>query len=74
MVIRPEDITLTDSGNAKIKGIVRSVTFKGVHYEMVVDTSEFSWLVHSTKAAQIDSEVGISFGPDDIHIMHRMKG
>lgn len=74
VVIRPEDITLTDSGNAKIKGIVRSVTFKGVHYEMVVDTSEFSWLVHSTKAAQIDSEVGISFGPDDIHIMHRMKG
>lgn len=74
VVIRPEDITLTDSESAQIKGIVRSVTFKGVHYEMVVDTSEYSWLIHSTKAAQVDSEVGISFGPDDIHIMHRMKG
>ena len=51
---------------------MRSVTFKGVHYEMVVDSSDFSWLVHSTRAAQVDSEVGISFGPDDIHIMHKM--
>lgn len=74
VVIRPEDITLTSSENKKIKGIVRSVTFKGVHYEMVVDTSDFSWLVHSTRAAQPDSEVGISFGPDDIHIMHKMEG
>lgn len=74
VVIRPEDITLISSGDAKIKGIVRSVTFKGVHYEMVIDTSEFSWLIHSTKAAEVNSEVGISFGPDDIHIMHRMKG
>ena len=74
VVIRPEDITLINSNDAKIKGIVRSVTFKGVHYEMVIDTSEFSWLIHSTKAAEVNSEVGISFGPDDIHIMHRMKG
>ena len=74
VVIRPEDITLINSKDAKIKGIVRSVTFKGVHYEMVIDTSEFSWLIHSTKAAEVNSEVGISFGPDDIHIMHRMKG
>ena len=65
VVIRPEDITLISSEDAKIKGIVRSVTFKGVHYEMVID---------STKAAEVNSEVGISFGPDDIHIMHRMKG
>ena len=72
VVIRPEDITITSAENRKIKGIVRSVTFKGVHYEMVVDSSDFSWLVHSTRAAQVDSEVGISFGPDDIHIMHKM--
>ncbi len=73
VVIRPEDITLV-SGDTKIRGVVRSVTFKGVHYEMVVDSSDFSWLVHSTKAQEVGSEVGISFGPDDIHIMHKMKG
>ena len=74
VVIRPEDITLGASGNSKISGVVRSVTFKGVHYEMVIDTSDFSWLVHSTKAAEVGSEVGINFGPDDIHIMHKMEG
>lgn len=74
VVIRPEDITLTKNGNDKIKGVVRSTTFKGVHYEMVVDTSDFSWLIHSTRAAERGEEVGISFGPDDIHIMHKMKG
>lgn len=74
VVIRPEDITLTSDSNEKIHGIVRSVTFKGVHYEMVVDSSDFSWLIHSTKAAQVGSEVGIGFGPNDIHIMNKMKG
>lgn len=74
VVIRPEDITLTTKNDQKINGIVRSVTFKGVHYEMVVDTSDFSWLIHSTRAVEPGTEVGISFGPDDIHIMHKMKG
>ena len=74
VVIRPEDITLTVNANEKIRGIVRSVTFKGVHYEMVVDSSDFSWLVHSTKAVKVGSEVGVLFGPDDIHIMNKMKG
>lgn len=74
VVIRPEDITLSTCENSKISGVVRSVTFKGVHYEMVIDTSDFSWLVHSTKAAEVGSEVGIAFGPDDIHIMHKMEG
>lgn len=74
VVIRPEDITLTVNANEKIRGIVRSVTFKGVHYEMVVDSSDFSWLVHSTKAVEVGSEVGVLFGPDDIHIMNKMKG
>ena len=74
VVIRPEDITLIPADGAKIAGVVNSVTFKGVHYEMVVEAYDFSWLIQSTKAAELGSTVGISFGPDDIHIMHKMKG
>lgn len=74
VVIRPEDIKLIDAENAKIAGIVESVTFKGVHYEMVIDAYDFSWLVHSTKAAEVGSTVGISFDPYDIHIMRKMEG
>ncbi len=74
VVIRPEDITLTTPEKAQITGVVDSVTFKGVHYEMVVESYDFRWLIQSTKAAEEGSAVGITFGPDDIHIMHKMKG
>ena len=74
VVIRPEDITLTAPEAAKITGVVTSVTFKGVHYEMVVEAYDFQWLIQSTRAAELGSAVGITFGPDDIHIMHKMKG
>ena len=57
---------------AKITGIVKSVTFKGVHYEMVIESYDFNWLVHSTKAANVGAAVGIDFTPDDIHIMNKM--
>lgn len=74
VVIRPEDITIIPAENAKITGVVTSVTFKGVHYEMVVEAYDFSWLIQSTKAVENGAAVGISFGPDDIHIMRKMKG
>ncbi|MBO5060413.1 MAG: ABC transporter ATP-binding protein [Clostridia bacterium] len=73
VVIRPEDVKLTDVNDAKITGVVESVTFKGVHYEMVIEAYDFSWLVHSTKAAELGSAVGISFDPFDIHIMKKMR-
>lgn len=74
VVIRPEDITLTAPEDAKLTGVVTSVTFKGVHYEMVVEAYDFQWLIQSTRAAEAGTTVGITFGPDDIHIMHKMKG
>lgn len=73
VVIRPEDVKLIPAEGAKITGVVESVTFKGVHYEMVIEAYDFSWLVHSTKAAEEGSVVGISFDPYDIHIMRKME-
>ena len=73
VVIRPEDITLVAPEEAQLNGIVESVIFKGVHYEMLIDAYDFRWIVHSTKAAEKGASVGITFTPDDIHIMHKMK-
>ncbi|MGN1083069.1 MAG: ABC transporter ATP-binding protein, partial [Candidatus Avispirillum sp.] len=73
VVIRPEDIQIIPPDEEHICGVVKSVTFKGVHYEMLIEAYDFDWLVQSTKAATIDDTVGLSFGPDDIHIMHKMK-
>lgn len=72
VVIRPEDIKLVKPEDAQISGVVKSVTFKGVHYEMLIEAYDHNWLVHSTKAAEAGSTVGITFDPYDIHIMNKM--
>ncbi len=69
VVIRPEDIDLVDPSEDLINGTVTSATFKGVHYEMIIEACDLEWLVHSTDHKAEGSEVGLSFGPDDIHIM-----
>lgn len=38
VVIRPEDLDIVEKGKGKLKGVVKSVLFKGVHYEIVVET------------------------------------
>ena len=73
VVIRPEDIKITTPQNAKITGTVDTVTFKGVHYEMLVKAQDFDWLIHSTKAAEPGTEIGMTFDPFDIHIMKKSK-
>lgn len=74
VVIRPEDIRIVSPDASPLNGVVESVIFKGVHYEMLIDAYDRRWIVHSTKAAEKGSAVGISFTPDDIHIMNKMEG
>lgn len=69
VVIRPEDIVLTSAENGLLSGIVKSVVFKGVHYESIIETNDYSMMVHSTIMKEIGSEVGMTFTPDDIHVM-----
>ena len=38
VVIRPEDIDIVDVKDGKMTGEVESVLFKGVHYEIMVET------------------------------------
>ncbi|MFA9423021.1 MAG: spermidine/putrescine ABC transporter ATP-binding protein [Sedimentibacter sp.] len=71
VVIRPEDLDLTLPGEGRLDGIVKSVTFKGVHYEMQIVANEYEFLVHSTDRAEIGSTVGLTLTPDDIHIMEK---
>ena len=71
VVIRPEDIYLLDPDKAELNGVVESVTFKGVHYEMTVDTGDFKWIIHDTAMFPEGKEVGIFVKPFDIHIMKK---
>ncbi len=71
VVIRPEDIEVTAPDQGHIQGVVTSVVFKGVHYEMLVESRDFEYMIHSTDMQAIGSQVGLSFGPEDIHVMKR---
>lgn len=72
VVIRPEDIDIVKPKEAKIKGKVSSIIFKGVHHEIVVETKHRDYLIHTTDYFKPGLEVGLKFGPDDIHVMYRM--
>lgn len=71
VVIRPEDIDIVPLENGMLHGKVVSVTFKGVHYEMIVECNGFNWKIHSTDLAPLNSEVGLIIEPNEIHIMHK---
>lgn len=73
VVIRPEDIKVIPAAEAKLTGIVESVVFKGVHYEMIVDGVDHKWMIHSTKEETVGSMIGMTFDPFDIHIMKKAK-
>ncbi len=73
MVVRPEDIMLVGTDVGMLEGEVKSVLFKGVHYEMKVDTGDFTWKVHSTTMYPTGSRVGLSIVPSNIHIMRKME-
>lgn len=71
VVVRPEDIQIVDKEKGMLQGNVESVTFKGVHYEMLITTGEYTWTVHSTAMSQAGQVVGMVITPADIHIMKR---
>ncbi len=73
VVIRPEDFKIVPAEQGKLTGVVQSVLFKGVHYEMVVEGSGYEWLVHSTLCEEPGAYVGLDLIPDDIHIMRKME-
>ncbi|SMB90482.1 spermidine/putrescine transport system ATP-binding protein [Desulfonispora thiosulfatigenes DSM 11270] len=73
VVIRPEDIELVGVEQGMLQGMVESVVFKGVHYEMMISNQGFNWMVHSTIMKPEGTKVGFSFNTEDIHIMKKVR-
>lgn len=73
VVIRPEDINLSRENNGKIEGYVENVIFKGVHYEMTVNTKNYTFKIHSTKMEPKGTKVYLDVEPDNIHIMKKVR-
>ena len=73
VVIRPEDIEIVPPEKGQLRGTVTSVTFKGVHYDTIVDFKGFKWLIQTTDYHEVGEVIGIVLNPDDIHIMHKSQ-
>lgn len=73
VVIRPEDIEIVALEDAKWEGIVEAVTFKGVHYEMIVRSKGFDWMIHSTIMKPEGAHIGMDITPENIHVMRKVS-
>ena len=68
-VVRPEDVEITKPENGTIRGVVTAVIFKGMHYEITIQSGKNEIVARSTKSANVGDRVGICLEPDGIHIM-----
>ena len=73
VVIRPEDIDIVPQEQGQLRGVVTAVTFKGVHYDTIVDFKGFKWLIQTTDYHPEGETIGIILNPDDIHIMRKSE-
>lgn len=70
VVIRPEDLQITLPEEGKLQVKVDTQLFRGVHYEIIAyDDLGNEWMIHSTRKAIVGEVIGLSFEPEDIHIM-----
>lgn len=75
VVVRPEDISLFETPeNGQFSGTVTSCIFKGVHYEMMINTPEgYEFLVQNYQGHEVGTTIGMSVKPFDIHVMHKER-
>ena len=73
VVVRPEDVDIVPEEKGMLRGVVTSVTFMGVHYEVIVDIGGFKWMIQTTDFVDVDEHIGLSIDPDAIHIMKKSE-
>ena len=73
VVIRPEDVDIVPEEKGQLRGVVSSVTFLGVHYEIIVDIGGFKWMIQTTDYCGVDEHIGLYLEPDAIHIMKKSE-
>ncbi|MBO6263258.1 MAG: ATP-binding cassette domain-containing protein [Clostridia bacterium] len=71
VVVRPEDVVLTDAGQGDVDGEIISSVFKGVHYEMTFRVGKTEILIQDTVERKVGEKCAVKIAPDSIHIMHK---
>ena len=73
IVVRPEDVDVVPVEQGMLCGDVTSVTFKGVHYEVIVDIGGFMWMIQTTDFVKEGASIGLYIEPDAIHVMKKSE-
>ena len=73
VVVRPEDVDIVPEEKGHLRGVVTSVTFLGVHYEIIVDIGGFKWMIQTTDFHDVGEQIGLFIEPDAIHVMKKSK-
>ncbi len=73
VVIRPEDVDIVPLEKGMVNGLVTSVTFRGVHFEIIVDVKGFKWMIQTTDRCDEGDNVGLYIEPDAIHVMKKSE-
>jgi spermidine/putrescine transport system ATP-binding protein len=74
VLIRPEDLTVVKPKDGVMRGEVKSVVFKGVHYEMYVETDSGNELqIQDYDAFEPGRTVQMLIHPDDIQVMKKER-
>ena len=73
VVVRPEDVDIVAPEKGMLRGNVSTVTFMGVHYEIIVDINGFKWMIQTTDFVAEGSHIGLYIEPDAIHIMKKSE-
>lgn len=69
VVVRPEDIIMTSPERGTVTGVVSSVIFKGMHYEIIVASGDNEIVIQSTKSVKEGDTIGMCVEPDGIHVI-----
>ncbi len=73
IVVRPEDVDIVSPEKGMLQGTVTSITFLGVHYEIIVDIGGFKWMIQTTDESKVGDKVGLFIEPDAIHVMKKSE-
>lgn len=70
VVIRPEDLDITTVDQGKLKATVDTQLFRGVDYQITAhDQRNHEWKINSIHKTTVGAQVGLTFDPEDIHVM-----
>ncbi len=73
VVVRPEDVDIVPLEKGMLQGVVTSVTFMGVHYEIIVDINGFKWMIQTTDYCGEGEHIGLFIEPEAIHVMKKSE-